>query len=138
MLIAVLCATLGLLVAVVISLLFGVLGLAVQFPDAIISGLIALYLSAYLFGKTAGNLFHLSKNNESKIWFIGIFLAWICVLAMGLAGSLVYFFKDFHRANLSATFTDYIFKPMFWITFFGFFPSLLLGLLWTKLMKEVN
>ncbi len=133
---SVICAFIGLIIALFISLLFGIIVFVVEFPVPILMGLFSLFACAYFYGKLAGKLVYRFGLNSSKIWFIGIFLAWSCVITMAIIGSSYYFFAELKFANFERTFFDYIFKPLFWIVFFGFIPSTLLGLFWAKQVKK--
>jgi len=133
---AIYCSSLGLLTAFAISLLFGIVSLAVKFSDAIICGIIGLYISTYFYSKLAGKIVYRFGADNNKIWITGILLAWSCVVTMAVAGSSVYFFKDINRSGLGSSFVNYIFKPIFWVTFIGFIPALLLGIFWSTLVKK--
>lgn len=133
---AIFCASIGLLTALVINLLLGTIVLAFNFPVPVIAGVIGLYACAYFYGKIAGQIVHRIGAGNFNVWLIGIILAWSCVITMGLVGSSIYFFKELNDSTLSETFFDYIFKPVFWVGFFGVIPALILGLVWAKQMKK--
>jgi hypothetical protein len=133
---AILCSSLGLLTAFAISLLFGIVSLAAKFPDAIICGVIGLYIGTYFYSRIAGKIVYRFGADNNKIWVIGVLLAWSCVVTMAVFGSSVYFFKDINKSGLGLSFADYIFKPTFWVILIGFIPSLLLGIFWAKQMKK--
>lgn len=130
------CASIGLLTALIISLLLGMSVLRFDIPIPLITGLIGLYICAYFYGKLAGKLIYRTGAEDYKIWLIGIILALSCVVTAALAGSSIYFFKELRISRLEQTFLDYVFKPLFWITFVGFIPALILGLVWARQVKK--
>lgn len=133
-------ATIGLLIAVAINLLFGTIILALNFPTPIILGLIFLYLSAFVYGQLGGVYLYKTKTNSYKIEFVGILIAFSTVLTMSLAGSSYYFIKAINFNNFGASLINaagsYLFKPIFWICFFGLIPSVILGIYWGKVFRN--
>jgi hypothetical protein len=81
---AIFCATFGLLIALVINFLLGMIAVAFRFPEPIITGIVGLYISAYFYGKLAGKFTYLVGINNFKVWLIGVFLAWSCVITIEL------------------------------------------------------
>ncbi|TYR30802.1 hypothetical protein FXV77_21725 [Sphingobacterium phlebotomi] len=86
----------------------------------------------YVTGYYIGNL--LSQSKRIRI-IHGIFSAFFILLIGTVAGSTVGFIQEGLPASntnfdysFSENITDYYFKPLFWIFFFGFIPTLILGI----------
>lgn len=86
----------------------------------------------YVTGYYIGNL--LSQSRRIRI-IHGIFLAFFILFIGTVTGSTVGFIQEGLPASntnldysLSENITDYYFKPLFWIFFFGFIPTLILGI----------
>lgn len=84
-----------------------------------------------LHGNYTGNT--LSKNKRIRILH-GILSAFFVLLIGTVAGSTVGFIQEGlaaynqHHHSLAESITDYYFKPLFWVFFFGFIPTLILGI----------
>lgn len=85
----------------------------------------------YLTGYYIGNVLAKCKRIRISYGFLSAFL----ILFIGtVAGSTVGFIQEGlpapaqHHYSLIENITDYYFKPLFWVYFFGFIPTLVLGI----------
>lgn len=101
----------------------------------IVIGILIFYVCGYFFGKKAGNEILIKKRDYQKVGakygfltlFVTIFLAsWIGFFQEGI----------YAIGTIDDPFYDYIFKPVFWFLLFGFLPSILVGLLFGKWIKN--
>lgn len=138
--VSVICATIGLLIALALNLLMGTIVLALSFPIPIILGLLFLYLSAFVYGRIGGDYVYRIKSKNYKVELIGILIAFSTVLTMSLAGSFYYFIKAINFNNVGETVVSaagsYLFKPVFWVGFFGLIPSIILGICWGRIFRN--
>lgn len=134
---SILCATLGLAMALtLIFLTFNVGSEPLTMLAPVISGTIGLYVGAYFYGRLAGKFAYRAGIGSYKVWFIGVPLAWSCVMTMALAGSSFFFLKELDPSNVYETLRSYVFLPVVWIAAWGWIPALILGLIWAKQMKK--
>lgn len=140
---SVICATLGLAMALLLVLLmFGARGIAEMFDshlfrDSAVTALVTLYAAAVTLGLVAGGLICRVGLRGPRVWLIGIGLAWCCLLLAVLVGSSMNFFGEMHNEpSASDAFTDWIFKPAFWVVLFGGLPASGLGLLYAAGVRK--
>jgi hypothetical protein len=121
--------TIGLLVAYSIMASFSYQGTAKSFFSwffPFINGLwfnflialMALYFFGYVFGQKAGyNIIIKNKNFFWAFFKTGLLTLWFATFI----GSLVGFFEEglINDFGLTNAVTDYIGKPLYWVTFFG-------------------
>lgn len=89
----------------------------------IVAGIAAIYAAGFLFGGMAG-VFILIKNRSHVL--IGIGCGFVITWTATFLASLIGLFKE--GLHVSDTpFTDYVFKPLWWITLFGFLPIVFVG-----------
>lgn len=92
----------------------------------IIFAIIVSIAVSYYFGKIAGKRILINKNNE---YLIGILTGLLILVISSFISSWVGFFQE-GLDNIGTNddpFYDYIFKPIYAVTFFGFIPVLLVG-----------
>lgn len=105
----------------------------IRFVLNIIIGAFGMVFSAYFFGQLAGFLI-ITK----KYWSIPIgVLTGILILVLGtIIGSLLGYFQEGISHSLNDGLFDYIVKPLFWVSFFGFIPVLVCGLIYGLILKN--
>lgn len=90
-------------------------------------GITGLYFVAYYTGN------FLAKSKRIRFYY-GILSAFFILLIGTVAGSTVGFIQEGlpaylqHDYSLFESITNYYFKPLFWVFFFGFIPTLILGI----------
>lgn len=101
----------------------------------IVIGISIFYACGYFFGKRAGNEILIKKKDYEKV---GVKYGFFTLLITAFLSSWIGFFQEGidNIRTPDDPFYDYIFKPMFWILFFGFFPSIFVGLLFGKRIKN--
>lgn len=98
-----------------------------DFPLNLSIGIAAFYVTGYYLG----NL--LSQSRRIRI-IHGVFSAFFILLIGTVVGSTVGFIQEGlpayaeHHYSLVENITDYYFKPLFWVFFFGFIPTVILGI----------
>lgn len=98
-----------------------------EFPLNLSIGIAVFYVTGYY----TGNL--LSQSRRIRIMH-GVFSAFFILLIGTVAGSTVGFIQEGlpayieNQHTLVENITDYYFKPLFWVFFFGFIPTLILGI----------
>tara|TARA_B100000768_G_C11035018_1_gene271773 strand:- start:10 stop:471 length:462 start_codon:yes stop_codon:yes gene_type:complete len=101
----------------------------------IVLGAISMLLCSFFIGKLSGFLIKLKKWN-----FIlsGVLTGFLVLWSGSFIGSLIGLFQEglFNSYN-STPFFDYIFKPFYWITTFGFLPIVILGPLYGWRIKKL-
>ena len=101
-------------------------------------GIIGLYFIGYLIG----NKLNIIKDKKGTLKIFHGIIAIFLILILGtLIGSSVGFFEEgfpsyLKYGNLSNCLFDYYVKPMFWIMFFGFLPTLLSGIILGYQLKK--
>lgn len=110
--------------------------LFVEFPIHFIMGLFSVYISAFFIGGKVEQLIMLDKGNYILVGIMGSFI----VLLLGaLAISLIALLSEglaIKNYSVSSAFFDYVFKPIYWIFFFGGIPTLIIGILFGWLIKK--
>jgi hypothetical protein len=101
----------------------------------ILVGIMTMLLSGYLFGELAGKEIILKKRDSSWVGFkYGFLTLWTGSSAGSLIGCFV---EGFHKIGTNSDpFIDYIVKPLFWVTFFGIIPVLIVGFWFGKQIKK--
>jgi hypothetical protein len=134
----------GLLIAECIMTLFasdsGIIKAIFWFTDFdylfnILFAVIVSITISYFFGKTAGKRILINKNNE---YLIGILTGFAILIVSSFISSWVGFFQE-GIDNVGAhddPFYDYIFKPVYAVTFFGFIPVLVVGSWYGRQIKK--
>ena len=92
----------------------------------IIFAIIISIIVSYYFGKIAGKRILINNNNE---YLIGILTGFLILFVSSFISSWVGFFQE-GLDNIGTNgnpFYDYIFKPIYAVTSFGFIPVLLVG-----------
>ncbi len=101
----------------------------------IVIGILIFYVCGYFFGKKAGNEILIKKKDHQQV---GAKYGFLTLLLTVFLTSWIGFFQE--RFDSIGTndnpFYDYIFKPMFWFLLFGIVPSILVGLLFGKRIKN--
>ena len=152
---AVFCATIGLFISISLIALAFLLGggfnqlmtdginpfirflREFRYFKEVIATISALYLSAIVLGKYAGSIISRIGIENPRMPLLGIGLALSCLICSALALTSVNFFIELYRGvNLAHTFESYVFKPLFWIIFVGFFPALILGIIYVQRVKK--
>ncbi len=106
-----------------------------NYVSNLLVGLLGLLVFGFLFGRLAAKEIIKKKKDHTWVGFkYGIFTLWTGTLL----GSLVGFFEEgFHKiGQQDDPFVDYIYKPMFWVTFFGLIPVLLVGFWFGRQIKR--
>ena len=101
----------------------------------IVIGILIFYACGYFFGKKAGNEILIKKKDYQQV---GAKYGFLTLLVTIFSVSWIGFFQegvDSIGTN-DDPFYDYIFKPMFWVLLFGLIPSILVGLLFGKWIKN--
>jgi hypothetical protein len=127
--------TIGLLIAQLIMTLFssgkGFIRSFLWFMEFsyqinLVIAIVAIYLCAYVFGGMAGISIIIKRWNYRWTGFLYGML--ILVTATFLASWTGFFQEGLDDSGLDGSpFFDYIYKPLFWVTFFGLLPVLIVG-----------
>jgi hypothetical protein len=121
--------TIGLAVAyLIIALMAGPFWLfEFDYAPTLIFAAIVLYGTGYLFGGLAGK-FILIKRYPSVL--IGLISGFLIIWSATFVGSLIGFFNEGlpNRSPISEPFEDYILKPIFMVSFWGFIPIVAIGI----------
>ena len=115
--------------------IFWITEVDMNFILMVIVSIITLYVLGYLFGGLAG--IDIVIKHKNFIW-IGIMYSFITVITSVFLTCLVSFFRatiqdQTMNENLIV---DYIFKPIFIISVFGFVPIVIVGLLFGNQIKR--
>lgn len=140
---AIICASIGFALALGLLLPFGISRpdtlFDPQFIVPFLSSSIVLFLSSYILGGVAGPLVYRVRDNRVRMGLIGVCLAWVCVLLTPLIGCLPNVLMQsriWNWGQLSRNFSDFVFKPTFWICFVGSVPAALLGVYFSRRMNR--
>ena len=101
----------------------------------ILTGVVIFYACGYLFGKKAGYEILIKKKDHQKVGAkYGFFTLFVTVFLTSWVG----FFQEGinNIGTLDNPFYDYIFKPLFWVLLFGCIPSIIIGLLFGRWIKN--
>ena len=106
-----------------------------NYVSNLLVGLFGLLLFGYFFGRLAAK--EIIEKNRDHTW-VGFKYGILTLWSGTLLGSLVGFFQEgFHKIGMhDDPFVDYIYKPMFWVTFFGLFPVLFVGFWFGRQIKK--
>jgi hypothetical protein len=90
-------------------------------------GAFGLLISGYFFGQRAG-IEILIKGRNSKL--IGIITGLVILWTGTILGSTIGFIQEGleNVAPYDNPFVDYYVKPIFWVTFFGLLPAIVVGI----------
>ncbi len=136
---ALLSATIGLFIAfLLMTLLAGgdLLWLAEwNYIINIIIGIIVFYGLAYFFGKNAGYEILIKKKGSGKV---GIKYGILTLITTAFLAGWTGFIQEGMGPHDTFwdSFEDYIYKPFFWIVFMGIIPSIVVGILFGKWIKN--
>lgn len=130
---AVIFATFGILTAFFLLSMIGGVGFIANILMPVLVAVIALYAAAAVFGSVAGLLIYRLRSRVWAIRSVSVVLAWLCLITSCLAGSSVSFLST---NGTSYDFEAYIFRPLFWVMFFGMIPALILGLAYSAVIRE--
>ena len=101
----------------------------------IILGFVFFYICGFVFGKKSAIEILIMKKNETVVGIkYGIFTLIITAFLFSLVG----FFQE-GRTYIGTNYNPiegYIFKPMFWIIFFGIIPTVIMGRFFGKWIKR--
>ena len=131
------CATLGLSMAVLLVLLMLGVGEIVKMlksylflaPTAV--AIVVLYATAVSLSRVAGSFICRIGVHGLGVWLIGIGLAECCLILAVLISSSMNLVSELHNEpNFAVAFMDWIVKPAYWVLLFGTLPALVLGLLY--------
>ena len=90
-------------------------------------GVGTMLVCGHFFGQLAGVLILIRKWNYVLTgWLIGMAVIWTTTFIASWTGFIREGIDNIGSAD--DPFVDYIFKPMFWVTFMGFLPVLAVGL----------
>lgn len=127
--------TIGLLIAQLIMMLFsmgsGFFRAFLWFAEFsyqinLVIAIVAIYLCAYVFGGMAGISIIIKRWNYRWTGFLyGMMILFTATFLASWTGFFQEGLEDVGRHG--SPFFDYIFKPLFWVTFFGLLPVLLVG-----------
>ena len=93
----------------------------------LIIGAFIMLVSGHLFGQLAGKAILIKKRNH-------ILTGFLCGMAILLTTGFLSSWTGFFQEGISKVgtednpFVDYIYKPVFWIFFFGLIPVFLVGI----------
>jgi hypothetical protein len=101
----------------------------------LIIGAIGMLTMAFLFGQRAGVEVLIKKRNELMT---GIKYGFLTLVTGTLIGSSVGFIQKGIEdiSGSSNPFYNYYFKPMFWVTIYGIFPVIIVGLWFGRQIKK--
>jgi hypothetical protein len=101
----------------------------------IVIGILIFYVCGFFFGKKAGIEILIKKKDYQKV---GAKYGFLTLIVTAILSSWIVFFQEGIDSigTIDNPFEDYIFKPMFWILLFGFLPSILVGMLFGKWIKN--
>lgn len=93
----------------------------------IIIGAGILLVVSYLYGMAAGNLIIVKGWNA---WWTGLLFGMLAFFSTGFLVGVPGFFMEGLDSHfgLRDRIVDYIFKPFFWISLFGFIPTIVISL----------
>jgi hypothetical protein len=137
---SILCATLGVLVACLLLIPLGAIGIAVNgdstFKLILFIGLGSLYLAASSLGKIAGRFLCKTSNLMPSV-IIGVGLALGCLAISVLTGSLsLVIVNMISRSPDSTHLVTYLVVPLFVVFVYGGVPAVLLGVLYGVLVRK--
>ena len=100
----------------------------------ILVGVLGLIMSGYVYGGLAG--INILINKKDYEW-IGIAYGFLTLWTGTILGSTVGFLDEGldNIGTYDNPFVDYYFKPLFWVTFFGFIPVIIVGLWFGRRIK---
>ena len=142
---SIICATSGLVMAVALAtMIFSLLGSSFGeiltdrlFREPIMVAVGALFAAASALGLFAGNLLYRFGAQSSRIWLVGVVLAWSCMLISTLAGGSINFVNEMNDTFGTAKgFQDYVFAPVVWVVLVGCLPATVLGLLYAGSVRK--
>jgi hypothetical protein len=92
----------------------------------IVTGIVLLYGFGYFFGQKTGINILIKNRNQ---FLMGIKYAFLTLLLSVFLASCVGFFQEgiHHFGKNETPIVDYIVKPLYWVTLFGFIPVILTG-----------
>jgi hypothetical protein len=127
-------ATIGLLAEFIVLFL---LGFVLQRPDFLphfLTSVAGLYVAALLLGSIVMEVACSNQLSKSRLNFSGLAVAWFTLLIQILFGVSAEYSRGSHE---SGAFVDYVFKPFFWVIFFGGLPVTALGLLYARRLEKM-
>lgn len=93
----------------------------------ILIGLIIMFVCGYFYGQLAGKLILIRKWNYGVTGsLIGLAVLWTTIFLASWTGFFQEGIDDI--GTQAKPFYDYIFKPMLWVTLFGFIPAIIVGI----------
>lgn len=101
----------------------------------LIIGAIIMLVSGHLFGQLAGKAILIKKKNYILIGFL-------CGMATLMTTAFLSSWTGFFQEGISKVgtndnpFVDYIYKPVFWIFFFGLIPVFIVGIWFGRQIKK--
>lgn len=105
-------------------------------PNLLVAGML-MYLCGFFYGGWAGTAILVQKRDAG---WIGTLSGLCTLLTVPLLASWVGFFQE--GINKVGTgddpFTDYIIKPLYWVTLVGFIPAVLVGLWYGNSIKRAG
>ena len=108
----------------------------VDFKSNLIVGIISIIIIGKYIGKYVGIV--ILKRGADKYW-AGIVYGFIILVSSTFITALFGLFQNTGR-TLGVSFKDevfdYIWKPLFWVLFFGFIPTILIGLWYGYSIKK--
>ncbi len=137
------CAGLGVLVAgVLTAILLAPFGSGLvdilphpYFRSPIAAALISLAIAAWILGRAVGIIIWRVGPASKWVYPLGILLALTCLLISVVAAFTTHFFVS--RQELG-DFNDYIVGPALGIVGFGFLPALILGLVFSIMIRSAE
>ena len=101
----------------------------------ILIGCVIMILCGYFYGRIAGKEILIKKRNYIVVGFL---TGMSVLLTTGFLGGITGFLQE-GIDNIGTNdnpFYDYLFKPLYWIFLFGLIPSLIVGIIFGKLIKR--
>lgn len=101
----------------------------------LIIGAIIMLLSGHFFGQLAGKAILIKRRNY-------ILTGFLCGMAILMTTAFLSSWTGFFQEGISKVgtddnpFVDYIYKPVFWIFFFGIIPVFLVGIWFGRQIKK--
>jgi hypothetical protein len=100
-------------------------------------GAFGLLISGYLFGQRAGIEILIKKRNSKLVGIVtGLAILWTGTILGSTIGFIQEGIQDIR--SYDNPFVDYYVKPIFWVTFFGILPVIVVGIWFGRRIKRTT
>lgn len=127
-------ATGGLLMELLILFLMGFVQARQDFLPHFLTSVAGLYIGALLLATVVMEVVCAGQLSKNRLNSIGVAVAWLTLLIQVLFGVSLEFSRN---SRESGAFSDYVFKPFFWVILFGAIPATILGLFYAKRLERL-